>query len=90
MLEKRGRFATIIPFKEEERFLELAVAWGLSLRRRTRVKGTPKADFKRVLLEFSNGSSGRVREDTLVIELERHRYTPEYISLTRDFYLNME
>jgi tRNA1Val (adenine37-N6)-methyltransferase len=27
--------------------------------------------------------------DELVIELERHVYSPEYIELTRDFYLKM-
>ena len=27
--------------------------------------------------------------DTLVIENSRHNYTDDYISLTKDFYLNM-
>ena len=27
--------------------------------------------------------------DELVIEIERHVYTDEYIKLTRDYYLNM-
>lgn len=27
--------------------------------------------------------------DELVIEISRHEYTPEYIQLTRDFYLNL-
>lgn len=88
LLSKDGLFATIIPFKEEEAFLVLALKSGLYPRRVTRVKGNPKAKIKRSLLEFGRTQT-EVEIDELTIEIERHQYTPEYKVLTQDFYLKM-
>ncbi|KGL58769.1 hypothetical protein PHEL85_3038 [Polaribacter sp. Hel1_85] len=30
-----------------------------------------------------------IKEESLIIEIERHQYTKEYIDLTKDFYLKM-
>jgi len=88
LLSKDGNFATIIPFKEEVNFLTLALSLGLYPQRITRVKGNPKVDVKRSLIEF-----GYTQIDCdineLTIELERHQYTAEYKRLTQDFYLKM-
>ena len=54
----------------------------------TRVKGSPKSETKRSLLQFDRYRVEPVRE-ALVIETERHRYTEAYRDLVRDFYLNM-
>lgn len=88
LLSPNGIFATIIPFKEEVSFVDLAQKNGLYLQKLTRVKGTTKADAKRSLLTFSIHKSV-VEEDVLVIEQKRHVYTPAYVALTRDFYLKM-
>jgi len=52
------------------------------------VKGTPTSGFKRSLLEFSFSES-EIQTNTLTIEIERHKYTKDYIALTKDFYLKM-
>ncbi|MGI9552624.1 MAG: tRNA1(Val) (adenine(37)-N6)-methyltransferase [Aurantibacter sp.] len=88
LLSIDGLFSTIIPFKEEESFIALASQSGLFPKRTTRVKGNPSSETKRSLLEFS--LQKKVCEiDELVIEIERHQYTAEYIELTEDFYLRM-
>ncbi|SHI65138.1 tRNA1(Val) (adenine(37)-N6)-methyltransferase [Pseudozobellia thermophila] len=88
LLAEKGVFSTIVPYDKEPYLLKLAVKHGLYARRITHVKGTPTTAVKRSLIEFSfKPSEPRVEE--LVIEIERHRYTPEYIALTRDFYLKM-
>ncbi|WP_269224172.1 methyltransferase [Flavobacterium sp. IMCC34518] len=89
LLSENGVFSTIIPFKEEEKFLALAIEYELYPMKITRVKGTPSSDIKRSLLAFSRDNKTSVIIEELVIETARHVYTPEYIELTKDFYLKM-
>ncbi len=88
LLNSDGIFAVIIPFKEEDSFIDLAKRVGLFPNRITRVKGNPRAEVKRSLLEFGF-SKKEPLVDNLIIEEERHQYTKEYIGLTQAFYLKM-
>lgn len=87
-LSDNGIFSVIIPFKEEERFLSLCLERQLFPLKMTRVKGTPTSEIKRSLLAFTRIEQTPII-DELVIETARHQYTPEYIALTKDFYLKM-
>ena len=89
LLSENGTFAVIIPFKEEQNFLALAKDYELYPLKITRVKGTPTAEIKRSLLAFSRNENVNFTIDELIIETSRHQYTPEYIELTKDFYLKM-
>jgi tRNA1Val (adenine37-N6)-methyltransferase len=89
LLSENGIFSVIIPFKEEENFLALAKKYKLFPLKITRVKGTPTTETKRSLLAFSRNENRTLRVDELIIETARHIYTPEYIALTKDFYLKM-
>lgn len=89
LLSENGIFSVIIPFKEEENFLALAKECELYPLKITRVKGTPTSEIKRSLLAFSRNSISIFPIDELIIETARHIYTPEYITLTKDFYLKM-
>ena len=89
LLSENGIFAVIIPFKEEESFLALAKEFELYPLKITRVKGTPTTEIKRSLLAFSRNEKIDFPADELIIETARHIYTPEYIELTKEFYLKM-
>jgi tRNA1Val (adenine37-N6)-methyltransferase len=89
LLSEKGIFAVIIPFKEEEKFITLAEEFELYPIKITRVKGTPITEIKRSLLAFSRTKSTDFLIDELVIETARHQYTPDYIELTKEFYLKM-
>jgi tRNA1Val (adenine37-N6)-methyltransferase len=89
LLSENGIFSVIIPFKEEEKFLALAKEYELYPIKITRVKGNPTSDIKRSLLAFSRNEIATILTDELIIETARHIYTPEYIELTKDFYLKM-
>lgn len=89
LLSENGIFSVIIPFKEEEYFIDLAKEFELFPIKLTRVKGTPTSEIKRSLLAFQRFESNEIEIDELTIETERHIYTEEYIALTRDFYLKM-
>ena len=88
VLSSAGRFAVIVPYKEEETVVSLASESSLFLNRVCRVKGTITSETKRSLLEFSFHEQDRIEEE-LVIEISRHNYTEKYKALTRDFYLKL-
>lgn len=89
LLSENGIFAVIIPFKEEERFIDLCSEAELYPVKVTRVKGTPTSEIKRSLLAFKRYELSVLTAEELVIETARHQYTEEYIALTKDFYLKM-
>ena len=89
LLSENGVLAVIIPFNEENRFIDLCAEVELYPIRITRVKGTPTAVIKRSLLAFKRYELSVLTADELVIERARHQYTKEYIALCQDFYLKM-
>lgn len=88
LLSAEGLFSVIIPFKEEQNFIQLASKVNLIPVRICRVKGTPIAETKRSLLELSFRESDILTTE-LIIETSRHQYTKDYIELVKDFYLKM-
>lgn len=88
LLETDGYFCVIIPFSETDHFISLAQAYKLYPNTILHVKGHPDAKMKRSLIAFSR-SEMSFTSKTLIIENQRHKYTKNYIALTKDFYLNM-
>jgi tRNA1Val (adenine37-N6)-methyltransferase len=88
LLSEFGIFSVIIPFKEEERFTQIAAKFHLQPFKTTRIKGTETSEIKRSLLAFKWDEQINII-DELVIEITRHQYTADYIELTKDFYLKM-
>ena len=88
ILSENGIFSTIIPFKEEMIFINIAKEHHLFLNKVCRVQGNKKSEVKRSLLAFSFQET-ELEETHLIIELARHQYTEDYIQLTKDFYLKM-
>ena len=89
LLSENGIFAVIIPFKEEERFIDLCAEVELFPVKVTRVKGSHNTPIVRSLLAFKRYELSVLTADELVIEINRHEYTDDYINLTKDFYLKM-
>jgi tRNA1Val (adenine37-N6)-methyltransferase len=89
LLSENGIFAVIIPFKEEERFIDLCAEVELFPVKVTRVKGSHTTPIVRSLLAFKRFELSVLEANELVIEINRHEYTDGYIDLTKDFYLKM-
>ena len=89
LLSPSGQLNVIIPFSEEENFINLAKKKGLYLSRILRVRGQESSPLKRSLIcfTFKEKSVDDIRE--LTIEITRHQYTEDYINLTKDFYLKL-
>ena len=88
LLSPGGTCAFVIPCDHESEFLVLARRNGLFPERITRVRGNSSSPLKRSLIQM-NRNEGSVSAEELVVESQRHVYTPEYVSLVRDFYLKM-
>ena len=88
LLKSDGLFSLILPIAEAQQFIELAKQQHLFLNRECFIKPNPRKPAKRILMEFSFRQK-EITKTTLTIETEtRHQYTKEYISLTKEFYLN--
>ena len=88
LLSIQGSCAFIIPYDEEVNFINIAKKYKLYPNKITRVRGTENSLIKRSLLQFSFQEES-IEMDELIIEIERHKYTQEYIALVKDFYLKM-
>ena len=88
LLSENGLFTIIIPLKEESSFIDLALKNGLFPNKILRVRGNLNSDIKRSLIEFSFKNK-TLKTSELTIETSRHKYTDDYIKLTKDFYLKM-
>ena len=89
ILSKTGYFSTIIPYKEEANFINLAKKYNLFLNKICRVQGNNVSEIKRSLLTFSFFKK-EINKSHLIIEKSRHQYTDEYVKLTNSFYLKMQ
>ena len=95
LLNDGGSLSVVLPINEGNQLIELAQKYGFSLTHLTEIHPTPTAPPKRLLMQFVmrnsqlNYSSLLISHTSLTIEISRHQYTPEYIALTRDFYLKM-
>ena len=89
LLSENGIFAVIIPYKEEERFVDLCAELELFPIKMTRVKGSHTTPIVRSLLAFKRFELTTLTANELVVEINRHEYTDDYINLTQDFYLKM-
>lgn len=88
LLNQNGQFALVLPFDKHQEFIEQAQAEGLFLNRLTQVKGQKHLSAKRSLMQFSFKRQ-IILKNELVLENNRHRYTDEYMSLVKNFYLDL-
>lgn len=88
MLSEIGRLCLIIPAESGEKIVNIAVENGLHLTKKIDVLPKPGRPAKRILLEFSKLSTPIIIGE-LIIEISRHQYSDDYISLTKSFYLKM-
>lgn len=88
LLTPDGRFSLILPADQTDELLRIAKTQGLYPSRWTQVITRPGLPPKRSLVEFRKTHQNySVKE--LVVELDRHVYSEDYIALTKEFYLKL-
>ena len=81
-------FHVILPVSEAALFIRQASLMALYLQRCCEVKTTPKKAASRSLMSFGYESKP-CHNSTLCIYDQHNKYSEDYISLTKDFYLKM-
>lgn len=87
ILKPIGRLSVIIPNEDEENFIKLAEEHLLYPHKKLKIRPLPGKDYKRVILEFGYGKKECLTQEICIETGERHKYSSEYIDLTKDFYL---
>ncbi len=85
-LAEGGRFSIVLPADQEAPLTRHARMRGLHLFRIMRVRTVPRKAPGRIIAEFSRLRCSEP-EDTILTIQNEGKYTEEYLSLTRDFYL---
>ncbi|MBN2597567.1 methyltransferase [Labilibaculum sp.] len=87
LLSESGVLSVILPVDEGEYFQKLAGLTGFYLKRKISVLPNPEKPAKRYLFEFCLQKCEAQFAELIVENGQRHVYSPEYINLTKDFYL---
>ena len=85
-LSENGRVSLVLPADQEAALTRYARMCGLYLFRILRVRTVPRKAPSRIIAEFSRTRCAELSEELLTIQ-DEGKYTQEYLSLTRDFYL---
>jgi tRNA1Val (adenine37-N6)-methyltransferase len=87
LLTPDGTLQLVLPVNEAKKFAAMAQDFGLYLWRRLSVVPTPELPPARMLMTLGRQKQD-CEESVIVIEKGgRHIYSDEYVSLTKDFYL---
>lgn len=87
-LAEKGLFSCILPVEKQQNFIITALSFQLYLSKRCEVKTVSHKPCSRVLLEFSNSHVQQSENHILTLYDTDRNKTPEYDTLTRDFYLD--
>lgn len=87
LLNPSGAFVVLLPPFETEVFLRKAAESGLFLHRQLQVRHRPGGKLFRVVSELGFSETTEVFED-LTIHDSKGNYSPEFVALLTDFYLN--
>ena len=85
-LSESGRVSLVLPSDLENDLTRYARMSGMHLFRMLRVRTVPRKSPSRIIAEFSSRRPSQLIEE-LLTKQDEGKYTEEYLSLTREFYL---
>ena len=85
-LSEKGRISLVLPADQETSLCRYARMCGFHMFRILRVRTVPRKTPTRIIAEFSRERTDNPSDEILTIQ-DEGKYTQEYLSLTRDFYL---
>ena len=88
LMSAGGSLWVVLPAKESVAFIDIAVKSGLFLHFKVKVISKAKKECHRVLIQFKNTPSEKVKEKSLAIKNADNSYSMEYIELTKEFYID--
>jgi tRNA1Val (adenine37-N6)-methyltransferase len=89
-LTKSGRLALILPIGHLNHFESLLKAKNWFVYRVTKVFPKPDKEAHRILIECGKEKKDVIYDELTIETNKRHVYTPEFYTLTHDFYLDLK
>jgi tRNA1Val (adenine37-N6)-methyltransferase len=89
LLTEKGKFCLILPYREGNEFIGIALRKGLFCQEIVRVKTKADKSEKRLMMAFTF-EFGMMTETELVIQDNDTSFSKEYIELTKEYYLGLE
>lgn len=87
-LKDDGSFAVLLPYHRTKYFEALAASKGFYCAEKVLAKQTPKHDYFRSMLHFVRTETAMVEKE-IIIKNEHNEYTPVFVDLLKDYYLNL-
>jgi tRNA1Val (adenine37-N6)-methyltransferase len=89
-LQPTGSFYLLLPYKRHKEIRELMPENELSITQMMLVRQSTDHDFFRILLSGKlKADQGETMVDEMAITDEKGQYTPEFVNLLKDYYLNL-
>jgi len=88
LLKPNGKFCVIIPFDLNKLFCDKALIEGYYVSKATEVIPKEGKEPLRILLQMERKKKICATDSMTILAKEGKAYTPEYIELTKDFYIN--
>jgi len=89
ILNDNADLAIIFPYYRKDEVEGLAKKHGLYFKKVCFVKPIPNKEYHRILMQLSTKPCDARFSELVIEQGGRYKYSQEYISLTKDFYLNM-
>lgn len=88
LLKREGKFCTIIPHESRKLFCDIALINGYHTVKITEVEPKAETTPVRVLLQIQRNKIQCIKNKIPILDKAGINFTPEYIKLTKDFYIN--
>jgi len=87
-LSVSGFFGVLLPHHRAKYFQEIALQRKFHLHEKLLIRQTPRHPYFRSILCFSRNKENFTVKEELTIQNETGEYTPEFVELMKDYYLN--
>lgn len=88
LISINGKFAVIIPYDQMKSFFNIALIEGLYCYKKLIIYPTPNKPANRIIMEFSLKKENQIMEEELIIRDASGKFSEQYKTLTKDFYIN--
>lgn len=89
LLSENGFLALILPFRYEDKILEMAAHHLLNVSALSRVRGHIHSGVKRSLFLFAKTFQPDTQMQEIYLEESRHHFSEAYKAMTKDYYIHL-
>ena len=89
LIRGNGKLAVLFPFNQSDYFISTAAKKGLFLHQKLLIRDNLKKEVTRCVMIFGWVPASEIKTESLLINDDSGKYTPEFVELLKDFYLHL-